>query len=324
MFQHPERARSNSDYLPLFVHDSLRFPPGTREEYSNAGYIVLGEIVAHVSHEDYYSYVTHHLFEPAGMKTAGFYARDSLPGFVALGYTRGGNGDGEGDEHAALTWSDMQHPRRGSAAGGSYASARDLLMLIRAYRAGRLGAPPRSGQSLIAGGSPGSNGVVAEGLPGGYDLIVLENLDPPAADAIVAPVMSWLGAAPPLGARRVIAGGGARPVSATTATLPDTPAGHIAADYLRAYNSGDTVAMAQFFETRAVSNPARPTAARLEAYRTIFADNGRLTVLSVNDESATSLELSARGEHGATISLVFTVDQAAPHKLTSLQVEMSH
>lgn len=46
----------------------------------------------------------------------------------------------------------------------------------------------------IAGGAPGINAVVEAGLPGGYDLIVLTNLDPPAAERVARLVRGWLGA----------------------------------------------------------------------------------------------------------------------------------
>jgi hypothetical protein len=39
------------------------------------------------------------------------------------------------------------------------------------------------------------SGAVLEGdLPGGYDLVVLANLDPPAAERIARLVRAWLGA----------------------------------------------------------------------------------------------------------------------------------
>ena len=37
------------------------------------------------------------------------------------------------------------------------------------------------------------NTVVEGGLPGGYDLIVLANLDPPSAERISAMTRDWLG-----------------------------------------------------------------------------------------------------------------------------------
>jgi D-alanyl-D-alanine carboxypeptidase len=54
------------DYFPLFVNDPLRFSPGSRYEYSNAGYIVLGYLIERVTGQDYHSYVRENIFLPAG------------------------------------------------------------------------------------------------------------------------------------------------------------------------------------------------------------------------------------------------------------------
>ena len=147
IFANPTHSRSNSDYLALFVHEPLHFTPGTRQEYSNAGYIVLGEIIARVSHEEYAAYVRRHILSPSGMTATGYFPRDSLPSFAAIGYTRATSG--------ALVSAADQQPNRGSAAGGVYASARDLLKLINATRGSALGIPVEHNRSVIAGGSPG-------------------------------------------------------------------------------------------------------------------------------------------------------------------------
>jgi CubicO group peptidase (beta-lactamase class C family) len=323
IFANPSQSRTNRDYLPLFVHEPLRFAPGTRQEYSNAGYIVLGEIISRVSHEDYYAYVRRHIFDPAALTEAGFFARDSLPPFAAIGYTRRSKAGESPAPNAPLVSAADVQPRRGSAGGGSYASARDLLKFLRANRAGAFGTPVERERSVIAGGSPGSNGVVAEGLPGGYDLIVLENLDPPAADAIVTPVMTWLGVPPSSSQKRVVAGAPSRPAVTASVTLPETRAGKVVADYLRAYNSGDPETMKHFFDTEAVSDSTRPTAARVETYRKIYDDNGALEVASVDNATATSLAITAKSAKGQTLSLSFEIEEGASGKLKRLAVNMT-
>lgn len=189
----------NRDYLALFVHDTLHFAPGTRTEYSNAGYVVLGELVARVSGEDFYDYLDLHVFRPAGMTHTGYLRRDKLPASAAVGYTRerpGDASDAPPNLRVPLRRNDDMQPVRGSAAGGVYTTAADLLRFARAQRNGTLGVAaidPR----LMAGGSPGSNAIVAIGLPGDYDAAVLTNLDAPAADAVMMPLLAWLGAPSP-------------------------------------------------------------------------------------------------------------------------------
>lgn len=163
--------RKLADFLPLFVNEPMRFEPGTEQQYSNAGYVVLGLLVERLSGESYYSYVQKHIYEPAGMIRTAHFAVDSLPENTAIGYTAGGR-------NSELL------PGRGSSAGGGYSTAHDLLRLLNALREGKIPNGPRLGFG-IAGGAPGLNAVVETDLPGGYDLIVLANLDPPAAEAMM-------------------------------------------------------------------------------------------------------------------------------------------
>jgi CubicO group peptidase (beta-lactamase class C family) len=176
--------RKLTDFLPLFVNEPMQFEPGSQQRYSNAGYLVLGLLVERISGESYYDYVRKHIYEPAGLARTAHFAVDSLPDNTAIGYTTGGETgggvrtDGEG---AALRRNSALLPGRGSSAGGGYSTAHDLLRLLNALRDGKIPGGPSLGFA-IAGGAPGLNAVVETDLPGGYDVIVLANLDPPAAE----------------------------------------------------------------------------------------------------------------------------------------------
>lgn len=181
-------VRHNRDYLQLFVNEPLRFEPGTRQQYSNAGYVVLGMLVERLSGEDYYDYVRRHVYEPAGMTRTAAWAVDSLPANTALGYTRG-----EGQEPGPARANTELLPGRGSSAGGGYSTAADLVRFLQALREGKVpgGPPPGIG---AAGGAPGINALMEGDLPGGYDLVVMTNLDPPAAERVGRMIRGWLGA----------------------------------------------------------------------------------------------------------------------------------
>ena len=179
-------VRHNDDYLPLFVHRPLDFEPGTQQRYSNAAYVVLGALVQRLSGVDYYDYVRANILDPAGMTETVSWAADSLPAHAAIGYTTRAAGAGGVAPNSA------QLPGRGSAAGGGYSTAHDLLRLLDALRAGRIEAGPPAGIGA-AGGSVGINALLEGGMPGGYDLIVLANLDPPAAERVGESVRAWLG-----------------------------------------------------------------------------------------------------------------------------------
>lgn len=65
-----------------------RFAPGTKWEYSNSGYVVLGTIVARVSGKSYGEFLRERIFQPLGMKrTIVFeYGKNAVPE-RAYGYT---------------------------------------------------------------------------------------------------------------------------------------------------------------------------------------------------------------------------------------------
>jgi D-alanyl-D-alanine carboxypeptidase len=167
-------VRRLADYFELLKGQPLQFEPGSRQQYSNAGYIVLGLLIERLSGESYYEYVRRHIYEPAGMTRTGSWPVDSLPANTAFGYT--------GDSWPRTRNTELL-PGRGSSAGGGYSTAHDLLRLINALRASKIPDGPPSGIG-IAGGAPGLNAALEGDMPGGYDVIVLANLDPPAAERV--------------------------------------------------------------------------------------------------------------------------------------------
>lgn len=68
----------------LLAGHALAFVPGTKWQYSNTNYIVLGQIVAAASGESYADYLQQHIFTPAGMSATSLIGH-SLPD-TAEGY----------------------------------------------------------------------------------------------------------------------------------------------------------------------------------------------------------------------------------------------
>ena len=184
-----DALRHNRDFVKLFAAEPLQFTPGSQRRYSNAGYILLGLVVERVSGLDYYEYVRRNVFIPARMSATDWYPKDSLPANTAIGYTRGGPGS-PGDEPLHANAATL--PGRGSAAGGGYSTAGDLLRLAQAMKDGRVRGAP-SDRMGVGGGAPGINAAFEVGLPGGYTIVVLANLDPPAAGRVAGFVREKLG-----------------------------------------------------------------------------------------------------------------------------------
>ncbi|MEC0302090.1 serine hydrolase domain-containing protein [Terribacillus saccharophilus] len=111
------RVRSGEDFLPLFQDKKMMFSPGERFHYNNAAFIVLGLVVEELAGEPFTSFVQKHIFDPAGMTEAGYFAFDKLPGNTAIGYIK------EKDEYRSNIYA---LPVRGGADGGVYVSASDM------------------------------------------------------------------------------------------------------------------------------------------------------------------------------------------------------
>jgi len=168
-----DRFASNADYFAFIGSLPPNFAPGERNQYCNGCYIALGEIVSKVSAMPYEKYVADHIFAWAEMTSTGYPRSDRPADDIALGYTRRG-GDGRLRSNVSL------HGVTGSAAGGGYSTALDLLTYARAVGAGRVpGAEPGLG---IAGGAPGTNAVLE--ARGEWVVIVLSNFDPPTAERL--------------------------------------------------------------------------------------------------------------------------------------------
>lgn len=178
--------RHNRDFIPLFAAEPLQFEPGARQQYCNACYVVLGALVERLSGQDYYDYVRANVYQPAGMASTDHLYKNALPANTAIGYTLGEDRAGPLRPNTDLL------PGRGSAAGGGYSTAGDLLRFFAALRAQRIpGGPPAA--IGMGGGTEGVNSIMLGGLPGGYDLVVMTNLDPPAANRVAELVGGWMG-----------------------------------------------------------------------------------------------------------------------------------
>jgi CubicO group peptidase (beta-lactamase class C family) len=192
------RLRTVKDFLPLFAGKPLQFEPGTKQQYSNGGYIVLGAIVERLSGKDYYDYVREHIFKQADMQNTDWYEADIVTANLAIGYTT------EGSANGARRSNFYSRPAKGSPAGGGYSTAPDLMKFVAALREGKLRVPDfRNQQSSgaasarfrglgIAGGAPGINAALEADEERGYTVIVMTNYDPPSAEKVARQIRVWI------------------------------------------------------------------------------------------------------------------------------------
>ncbi len=197
--------RDLKDYVALYGERAPKFEPGSRWEYSNYGFLLLGVLVEAVSKKSYYDYVQEHIFKPAGMTATDSLPEETVVGKRTVGYTKMGGGE--------LRPNNDTLPYRGTSAGGGYSTVGDLVRFARALlqhkllnaeytrlvTTGKVDAGPgryaygfsdinESGVRRFGhgGGAPGMNGDLQIFPDSGVVVAVLSNLDPPAASKIAS------------------------------------------------------------------------------------------------------------------------------------------
>ncbi|MHA1197841.1 MAG: serine hydrolase domain-containing protein [Candidatus Heimdallarchaeaceae archaeon] len=211
--KHKDKFVEVKDILQLIENEKLAFSPGSKFQYSNSGFEVLGNIIERVSGLSYYDFVREKIFLPLGMKNTDSYRLDENIENRAHGYTK----------HLGMKqppskeWvSNTQMSRiKGSAAGGGYSTAQDLLKFSQSLFSNRIVREDLTKEVLSGkmqmklgsddimygygfgihkygnltryghnGGAPGINSFFGVYHPINYTVIVLSNYDPPSAEAI--------------------------------------------------------------------------------------------------------------------------------------------
>lgn len=189
--------RTHADYLEHHSARGVAFPPGTKVDYSNYGYVLLGAILENATDQDYYALLQEKVFAPAGMTRTGAEPESARVEGRAAAYRR--QGDAWVDASETLPW-------RGMAAGGGYTTVGDLLKFAQALEAGKLLSPAMLRQAtspqmdenwygfgfITVGQGPlrrYGHGGDADGMnadfrvfpESGWVLVSLSHFDPPAA-----------------------------------------------------------------------------------------------------------------------------------------------
>ncbi|MGO9797420.1 MAG: serine hydrolase domain-containing protein [Terracidiphilus sp.] len=120
---------STHEFAEKYCSGDLLFEPGTKFDYSNSGYFLLGAILEQVSDESYEQLLKERIFDPLGMKDSGYVHSETILPHRAAGYER----SPEGFRNAR--YYDMSIP---FAAGGLYSTAGDLFLWDQALYGTRL------------------------------------------------------------------------------------------------------------------------------------------------------------------------------------------
>ncbi len=130
----PDPYIERRDFTPEFlIHyfkdDPLHFKPGSKYEYSNSNYVLLGYIVQLVSGEDYHQYMTDHVIDAAGLTHTLYAMENMVVPNRATGYTK---------YSGLFENADYQTLSLGFACGDLLSTAEDLFKWNCALLAGKL------------------------------------------------------------------------------------------------------------------------------------------------------------------------------------------
>jgi phosphohistidine phosphatase SixA len=105
------------------------------------------------------------------------------------------------------------------------------------------------------------------------------------------------------------------------AEIPDTHAGHLAREYIAAFNSGSADRMRTYLDSYMDTDPARPTTERLKSYAKLFEDHGSLSVVNVETSGSTEVVLGMRSRQG-NFRLTVKSSEAQPMRAASVTFTM--
>jgi CubicO group peptidase (beta-lactamase class C family) len=107
------------DFVKKHCSGDLEFTPGSKFEYDNSGYFLLGAIIERVTGEKYEEVLQERIFKPLGMHNSGYDHSEPLMEHRAAGYEHGKDG------FVNAEYLDMSIPY---AAGSLYSTAEDLYL----------------------------------------------------------------------------------------------------------------------------------------------------------------------------------------------------
>lgn len=125
------RMKSPKDFISMFANQKMKFTPGSKFQYNNTGFIILGLIIEQQTGMSFTDYVEKNIFLPCNMNDSGYFSLDRLPKKVAYGYI-----DNESDG----TWKTNIYsiPIIGGPDGGAFVTAADMIKFWKGLFGGKL------------------------------------------------------------------------------------------------------------------------------------------------------------------------------------------
>jgi CubicO group peptidase (beta-lactamase class C family) len=121
-----------SDFVKKYTSGDLEFEPGSKFNYNNSGYFLLGAIVERITGKPYEQVLKERIFDPLGMKNSGYDHGETIMAKRAAGYEKRPAG------FINAPYLDMSLPY---AAGSLYSTVEDLYLWDQALYTDKLLSP---------------------------------------------------------------------------------------------------------------------------------------------------------------------------------------
>lgn len=198
-FESPPSEKNIAGLVKRIRKMPLLFEPGTEQEYSNSGYILLGAIIEKITGETYHKNVKERIVIPLGLKETYVEDKRSVPN-RSIGYSKTITGE---------LIDNKGHLEMPNPDGGFQCTASDIFKFYQEFHYGEkllkrstkmidplyqwMQNQKKTGGAIPhAGGFEGANTVNYEIMRDGITLIVFANMDEPVAEQLGAGILNIL------------------------------------------------------------------------------------------------------------------------------------
>ena len=157
---------SLAELIDIIKAEPLQYEPGTSQQYSNSGYVVLGALIEKITNLSYEINLHDRIVKPLGLEKF-YYSMAEKAKQMNRAY--GTEINFEGDK---MSFDDISNS---SPAGGIYTSIGNLLKFTEAKLKNTLPSGKRYGSGMFAGGTPFWNATISYNEKNGFAFVVMAN-----------------------------------------------------------------------------------------------------------------------------------------------------
>ena len=312
------------EFLRRLMQHPLVNPPGTRVQYSNAGYSLLAALIERISRTSYDVYLRDHILNRLGLKHTGF----ALPKFderqLAHGY-RNGTDIGTILAHP--------HPPDGPywnlrGNGGMSSTVGDMHAFYTALFSSDLLLKPETrdqffhvNEPIALAGSDGVSVFVYERFPRLRTEIIIASNNSEAKPASIRRALAQVLGLPSDDGPNDSPGATAAPSAGSEVPKP---VGQLLTEFVRTLNTGDAARIRAFIVEHFAPDPdAPPLDARVRRLVETHGSLGELTVLNIRQGGPGAFAVTTKTGQGGRVTIRAEIDPGTPPRIRRMGIAVN-